>query len=244
MKIYGLMIVMMLVNSIAKGHDDFVDVIPRVKPSIVTIEVRRSKSRSRSKQQEELKEVLGEHADFFSEEVKNLPDSSSGSGFVILNKNQQQRYLTVLTAAHVVEKASEITLFFADGEKKDAEIIWIDESSDVAMLRAEYPDFNGGLELDDSPLFEGKPVLAISGAFGFSLSSSVGIVSAIDVSVGSKQRLIQTDAAINPGSSGGPIFNKDGKVIGLISAIYSSTGTFSGAAFAIPAKTINSLLAR
>jgi len=226
------------------AHDKFVSVIEQVKPSVVTIKALRKKNWFGSKKSAKRKEALGKYSDFFENDFNESPRISNGSGFVLIKRRDTQTSLEILTAAHVVRGASKISVMFLDGKKKAAEIVWIDKRSDIALLHIIYPEFEGGLSLSEQRLVEGQSLLAISGAFGLSLSSSVGIVSALNVKLTSAthEGLIQTDAAINPGSSGGPLFNFDGEVVGLISNIYSKTGTFSGAAFALPSARMVELL--
>ena len=120
----------------------------------------------------------------------------------------------------------------------------MDAKKDVALLSVDSHVEHEGLNFIQGEVAEGQEVLAISGAFGLSLSSATGIVSATGVKLKRGQRfgMIQTDTVVNPGSSGGPLFNDRGEVVGLISNIYSNTGNFSGAAFVIPADILIKLL--
>jgi len=227
------------------AHDEFIKVIAESKPSVVTLEVTRKKGKKNSRQ---IIDALGESAEFFEEGLNGLPRKSRGSGFIISvsGSHNDRNTILILTAAHVVYSAINLKVFFANGKRKNADIVWLNKKKDVALLKVttKKPIDYAPLLLSSQQLVEGQSVLAIAAAFDLSVGSSLGIISAINVQLTNKKgvNLIQTDAAINPGSSGGPLLNSDGEVVGLISNIYTRTGTFSGAAFAIPAETISILL--
>lgn len=227
---------------IAVAHDEFIEVIANSKPAVVTIEVSRTKKSIRS--QAEI-DALGDAADFFSGDVKNHPGKSRGSGFAITHPGGNDNEVYILTAAHVVRDASRVKVAFFGSKSKKAEVVWSSKKYDVALLKVNVKDrFIHTLELDLQAVVEGQSVLAIAGSFDLSVSSTSGIVSAVDVVLPNKNKIkfIQTDAAINPGSSGGALLNSKGKVVGLISNIYTKTGSFSGAAFAIPSSLIKTLV--
>jgi len=226
----------------ALAHDSFVDVIKSVKQAVVMIEAIPKKKSFSSKQDKQRKQVLGEYFKFYEEEFKDISANSQGSGFVIDITEAGSVYL--LTAAHVVAGSTKIKVEFSNGTRKSAAIVWLKRTEDVALLRVEAANHTKAFNFNQEPIFDGEPVLAISGAFGLGLSSAVGIVSAQNVKLPGRSGigLLQTDAAINPGSSGGPLINSEGQVIGLISNIYSKTGTFSGAAFAVPASVLVTLM--
>ena len=162
-----------------------------------------------------------------------------GSGFVFDKKGH------IITNAHVVEDAKKITVTFLDGRSYYAEIIGVDEFTDIAAIKV-----NADLSLlqplslgDSAELKVGEPVTAIGNPFGLSGSMSSGIVSQIGRllptdSGYSIPDVIQTDAAINPGNSGGPLLNMMGGVVGINTAIQSTTGEFTGVGFAIPSQTV------
>ena len=151
----------------------------------------------------------------------------------------------VLTNAHVVEDAKKTTVTFLDGRSYYADIIGVDEFTDIAVIKV-----NADLSLlqplllgDSSELKVGEPITAIGNPFGLSGSMSSGIVSQIGRllptdSGYSIPDVIQTDAAINPGNSGGPLLNMLGGVVGINTAIQSTTGEFTGVGFAIPSQTV------
>ena len=232
-------------SSPSLSHDEFIDVIAAAKPAVVTVEVFRSKKKIKPRQDIQ---ALGESAFFFEDDLKKASDESRrsrGTGFIISRDFTET--VSILTAAHVVKGASKIKILFSNGVKKKASIIWMSKKKDVALLEVNLdPSLYKSLVLSDQPVIEGQSVLSISGSFNLSISSSLGIISAVDVALSSKKGvpLIQTDAAVNPGSSGGPLLNKQGQVVGLISNIFTKTGAFSGVAFAIPSSLVKSLVLR
>lgn len=158
-----------------------------------------------------------------------------GSGFIISDQ------LEVVTNYHVIEGGTYIDIEFNDGRKYPATIIGTDEETDLALLRIDtderipYVNFHSG---DDLRI--GEWVVAIGNPFGIGQSTSLGVISAIGrekVDSGSYVDYIQTDATINRGNSGGPLFNLNGDVVGVNSAIYSPTGASVGIAFVIPHDT-------
>ena len=162
-----------------------------------------------------------------------------GSGFVFDKKGH------IITNAHVVEDAKKTTVTFLDGRSYYAEIIGVDEFTDIAAIKV-----NADLSLlqplslgDSAELKVGEPVTAIGNPFGLSGSMSSGIVSQIGRLLPTESGysipdVIQTDAAINPGNSGGPLLNMMGGVVGINTAIQSRTGEFTGVGFAIPSQTV------
>src|SRR3954465_15774992 len=159
------------------------------------------------------------------------PESRSlGSGFVI----NQDGY--VLTNAHVVEGADEITVKFTDKREFKAKVIGADKRTDIALIKIEATGLPAVRFGDPQKLKVGEWVVAIGSPFGFDNTVTAGIVSAKGRSLPQENFVpfIQTDVAINPGNSGGPLFNMRGEVVGINSQISSRTGGFMGLSFAIP----------
>ena len=164
---------------------------------------------------------------------------SQGSGFVYDNLGH------IITNAHVVDGATKATVTFLDGSQYDAEIIGKDKFTDIAVIKVnEKPRLLHPLQIgDSSQLRIGEQVAAIGNPFGLSGSMTSGIVSQMGRLLPSQDGgfsipdVIQTDAAINPGNSGGPLLNLRGEVVGINTAIQSSSGEFSGVGFAIPSNT-------
>jgi serine protease Do len=161
------------------------------------------------------------------------PSRGVGSGFIVSADGY------VLTNAHVVSDASEVTVTLTDRREFTAKVIGIDKASDVALIKIAATGLPTVRFGDPSKLRPGQWAIAIGSPFGFENSVTAGVISALgrplnDGSNTSYVTFIQTDAAVNPGNSGGPLFNIDGEVIGINSQIYSRTGGYMGVSFAIP----------
>ena len=160
------------------------------------------------------------------------PESRSlGSGFIISGDGY------VLTNAHVIDGADEITVKLTDKREYKAKVIGADKRTDVALIKIEPSATLPAVKFaDPSRLKVGEWVVAIGSPFGFENTVTAGIVSAKGRSLPQENFVpfIQTDVAINPGNSGGPLFNMRGEVVGVNSQIYSRTGGFMGLSFAIP----------
>jgi len=171
----------------------------------------------------------------------NIPGDtgSVGSGFVYDNLGH------IITNAHVVDGATKATVTFLDGSQYDAEIIGMDKFTDIAVIKvSEKPRLLHPLQIgDSSQLHVGEQVAAIGNPFGLSGSMTSGIVSQMGRLLPSQDSgfsipdVIQTDAAINPGNSGGPLLNMKGQVVGINTAIQSTSGGNSGIGFAVPSNT-------
>ncbi len=161
--------------------------------------------------------------------------SSLGSGFVVDPSG------IVVTNNHVVAEADEITVIFSDEGRRTAEVLGRDVKTDLAVLRVKKEDGDGDLPFvefgDSDEARVGDWVVAIGNPFGLGGSVTAGIVSARsrNINAGPYDDFIQTDASINRGNSGGPLFNMDGKVIGVNTAIFSPSGGSVGIGFAIAA---------
>jgi len=162
-----------------------------------------------------------------------------GSGFVFDKKGH------IITNAHVIDDATKTVVTFLDGRSYNAEIIGVDEYTDIGVIKVNA-DFKllQPLSLGDSSNLQvGEPITAIGNPFGLSGSMTSGIISQIGrlLPSGSGYSIpdvIQTDAAINPGNSGGPLLNMRGDIVGINTAIQSTTGEFTGVGFAIPSQTV------
>jgi S1-C subfamily serine protease len=162
-----------------------------------------------------------------------------GSGFVFDKKGH------IITNAHVIDDATKTIVTFLDGRSYNAEIIGVDKSTDIGVIKV-----NTDLKLlhplslgDSSNLKVGETITAIGNPFGLSGSMTSGIISQMGRLLPSDSGfsipdVIQTDAAINPGNSGGPLLNMRGEIIGINTAIQSTTGEFTGVGFAIPSQTV------
>jgi serine protease Do len=157
-----------------------------------------------------------------------------GSGFVISADGY------IVTNAHVVENAEEISVRFTDKKELKAKVIGADKRSDVALLKVEASGLPFVKMGDSNSMRVGEWVLAIGSPYGFANTVTAGILSAksrdlpADPTASDAVPFLQTDVAVNPGNSGGPLFNLRGEVIGINSQIFSRTGSFAGISFAIP----------
>lgn len=160
----------------------------------------------------------------------NQPLHGLGSGFIVSADG------TVLTNAHVVDGAEEVTVKLNDKREFKAKVLGLDKASDVAVLKIDGKNLPTVRVGTSAQTQVGEWVLAIGSPFGFESSASAGIVSAKSRNLpdGSYVPFIQTDVAVNPGNSGGPLFNMNGEVIGINSQIYSRSGGYQGLSFAIP----------
>jgi S1-C subfamily serine protease len=180
--------------------------------------------------------------DWFSMRVYQIPQGT-GSGFIWDKQGH------VVTNYHVIHEASEIQVTLRDGASYEATVVGADPDHDVAVLRIQAPE-NVLVPIPvgvSRSLRVGQTVLAIGNPFGLDTSLSVGIVSAlgrtIEAMTGrSIREVIQTDAAINPGNSGGPLLDSSGRLIGINTAIMSTSGSYAGVGFAVPVDTVRRIV--
>ena len=161
---------------------------------------------------------------------REAPTRGQGSGFIVNADG------VILTNAHVVRDAKEVVVKLTDRREFTAKVLGADPKTDVAVLKIDAKDLPTVILGKTSDLRVGEWVLAIGSPFGFENTVTAGVVSAKGRSLpdDSAVPFIQTDVAVNPGNSGGPLFNTRGEVIGINSQIYSRTGGYQGLSFAIP----------
>ena len=161
---------------------------------------------------------------------QTVPMQGQGSGFIVGAEG------TILTNAHVVDGARKVIVKLTDHREFEARVVGVDKKSDVAMLKIDARDLPVVKLGDPNSLEVGEWVVAIGSPFGFENSVTAGIVSATGRSLPDDTYVpfIQTDVAVNPGNSGGPLFNLRGEVVGMNSQIYSRSGGYQGVSFAIP----------
>ncbi|MBX9947516.1 MAG: DegQ family serine endoprotease [Reyranella sp.] len=234
---------------------DFSDLAAKVTPAVVNVavtmkagadgddEVRMSDNND--KQMEEFmkrfSERFGQPARPDGKRPSGQKGQAVGTGFIVDAKG------TIVTNYHVVSRADTITVTMADGTKLPAKLVGGDDKTDLAVLKVEsdkpLPFVTFG---DASKVRVGQPVMAVGNPFGLGGTVTTGIVSARgrDIQSGPFDDYIQTDAAINRGNSGGPLFDMDGKVIGINTAIYSPTGGNIGLGFAIPSSQAEPVVAQ
>jgi len=167
-----------------------------------------------------------------------IPQEDAGSGFVFDDRGH------IVTNYHVVAGAEEITVALADGAAYPATVVGLDPSTDLAVLRIDADDLPAPLPLADSDdLRVGQFVVAIGNPFGLERTMTFGIISALGRVIETPNsrfvgEAIQTDAATNPGNSGGPLLDLDGRVVGVNSQIISSTQASAGIGFAVSSNTV------
>jgi serine protease DegQ len=175
------------------------------------------------------KHFFGEQPDGNEEDQ---PESSLGSGVIVSDKG------LILTNDHVVASADEIEVALADGRKLPAKVVGTDPDTDLAVLQVDAKDLPAITFAASDKLSVGDVVLAIGNPFGVGETVTQGIVSALGrnhLGINTYENFIQTDASINPGSSGGALIDAEGNLVGVNSAIYSRNGGSMGIGFAIPA---------
>ncbi|MCD6036032.1 MAG: degP [Rickettsiales bacterium] len=224
------------------GPDGFADLVQKLMPSVVNISTTQKEHLGgRNVQQLPFPELppgspFDEFRDFFENmdpqgEPQNRETMSLGSGFII----DPDGYIA--TNSHVIADAEHITVTFADDSQADAKIIGIDSKTDLALLKVDLKRKLPAVEFGNSDESRvGDWVLAIGNPFGLGGTVTAGIISARarDINAGPFDDFLQTDAAINKGNSGGPMFNTAGKVIGINTAIFSPSGGSVGIGFAVP----------
>jgi serine protease Do len=213
-----------------QGLPDFTELVEKQGPAVVNVS---TTSTARAGQQSPVPED-DPFYDFFRRfgppQPREHEQRSLGSGFIISADG------TILTNAHVVDAADEVTVKLSDKREFKAKVIGSDKRTDVAVIKIEATGLPVVRIGDAEKLKVGEWVLAIGSPFGFESTVTAGIVSAKGRSLPQETYVpfIQTDVAINPGNSGGPLFNLKGEVVGINSQIYSRTGGFMGLSFAIP----------
>ncbi|NNH01426.1 Do family serine endopeptidase [Acinetobacter sp. ANC 5414] len=230
--IYAAVFTIAAAQTQAASPVDFSNLVEQVSPAVVSVNVVKKMTEQELLQQQ-VPEILKR---FFGNRViipqQQAPQEKTGYGSAFFIS--KDGYL--LTNHHVVEDASKVTIMLSDRREIDATVVGSDERTDVALLKvngSNFPELRTG---NVDRLRVGEPVLAIGSPFGFDYSASAGIVSAKMRNMMGETSVpfIQTDVALNPGNSGGPLFNQDGEVVGVNSRIFSGTGGYMGLSFSIP----------
>jgi serine protease Do/serine protease DegQ len=218
----------------------FAPIIKRVSPAVVNIAVRGTVAAPRNPFFEDpgFRRFFGLPPDAAP---RDREFRSAGSGVIVDAKNGY-----IVTNAHVIQNATEITITLVDDVEHKAEVVGSDERSDVAVLRVKDTQLPAEIRLaDSSKLQVGDFVIAIGNPFGLQHTVTSGIVSALGrtgISRDGLEDFIQTDAAINPGNSGGALVGLDGDLVGINSVILSGSGGNIGIGFAIPANMVRSIM--
>lgn len=242
----GLLFVLAVALSVQPAHarsapESFADLAEKLLPAVVNIS---SSQVVRSSQRQEIPQAPpgSPFEDFFKEffdrnQQEGAPRraSSLGSGFII------DKAGFVVTNNHVIAEADEITVILQDDTRYEATLVGRDPKTDLALLKIEVDRDLPFVEFGNSTVARvGDWVVAIGNPFGLGGTVTAGIISARqrDINQGPYDSFLQTDASINRGNSGGPMFNMDGQVIGVNTAIFSPTGGSVGVGFSIPSSIV------
>ena len=238
------------------GPPSFADLAERVEPAVVSIAVSGKTEVSAQMNGQPFQmprfpegSPFGEFFEQFRDRIPGMPGAGNGaqrevkgagSGFIISADGY------VVTNNHVVENANEIEVILQNGDRYEATIKGRDPKTDLALLKVKADEALPFVELGDSDMARvGEWVVAVGNPFGLGGTVTAGIVSARgrDINSGPYDDYLQIDAPINRGNSGGPLFNNQGQVIGVNSAIYSPTGGSVGIGFAIPSNLVKEVVA-
>ncbi|HRD65531.1 MAG TPA: DegQ family serine endoprotease [Candidatus Competibacter sp.] len=220
----------------AAEYPDFVALVEQNSSAVVSIQTKSEPKGRPGRGHPQIPEDSPFH-DYFKKFFEQMPDlpsqprSSVGSGFIVSPEGY------IITNAHVIEDMDNIVVGLPDRTELVAQVIGKDKRSDIALLKVKTDASLPAVKIGDArKLKVGQWVLAIGSPFGFERTATQGIISALGRNLPSDNYVpfIQTDAAVNPGNSGGPLFNLDGEVIGVNSQIYSRSGGYQGVSFAIP----------
>ena len=229
--------------AVVRGLPDFTDLVEQVGPSVVNIRTtERVRAGSGRQSDEDMQEFFRR---FFGIPLPNVPRQAPrpsqpqqqpeqevprgvGSGFIVTSDGY------VMTNAHVVDGADEVIVTLTDKREFKARIVGADKRTDVAVVKIDATGLPAARIGDVNKLRVGEWVMAIGSPFGLDNTVTAGIVSAKQRDTGDYLPFIQTDVAVNPGNSGGPLINMRGEVVGINSQIYSRSGGFMGISFAIP----------
>jgi serine protease Do len=213
----------------------FAEIARRVEPAVVNIETTQAQAEINEKD-EDREDESNPLLDMFRRRPRRAP-RGVGSGFIVHPKGY------ILTNHHVIQDAVKIRVGLQTGETYQAEVVGVDNETDVAVIKIAAPKDLPTVTLGDSNSAQvGDWVLAMGSPFGLDQTVTAGIISKKEREspfFSSFQRFLQTDAAINRGNSGGPLVNMRGEVIGMNSQIATSTGDYNGIGFALPANETN-----
>ena len=232
-------------TAIAGTLPELTQMIKNNRNAVVSISVKMGKNSNSKNNHSQLDQLPKGLQELF----KNMPQSprghdfgmrksqAHGSGFIISTDGY------VVTNAHVIDNAAKITVKLEDKRELKAKVIGVDKLSDIALLKIEAKNLPMVSLGDSDALDVGQWVVAIGAPFGLDYTATQGIVSALSRSLPADTYVpfIQTDAAVNPGNSGGPLFDLNGQVVGVNSQIYSRSGGYMGVSFAIPINIVKNV---
>ncbi len=222
-------------RDLSANNPDTARIFREVSPSVVTIKVHKRSELASTDQLstlQSLRDLCGQDFDDCLEALEEVGSTSSiGTGFFIDNKG------LTLTAAHVVADAERIYLRLANSLSVVALVVGRDTRNDLALLRPITPLLTRPVRIGDSHRLEiGDPVVSIGSPFGLPDTLTVGLISAKDRRLGDQDEIpyLQSNVLVNPGNSGGPLFDRHGNVIAMTSRTFSANGAFSGVSFSVP----------
>ncbi len=228
------------------GVSDFTDAASAAIPATVHIKTKAVRTVSNNlPRKNPFSDLFGiDPDDFFGDRLRSLPESASGSGVII----SEDGY--IVTNNHVVDGADELTVTLSNKRSFKAKVIGSDPSSDLAVIKIDAKGLPFLLYGNSDEVKVGQWVLAVGYPLTLETTVTAGIVSAKgrSIEINSRQSktpiesFIQTDAAVNPGNSGGPLITPDGKLIGINSAIASPTGSYAGYSFTIPVNIVKKVV--
>ena len=233
-------------NGKSVGPADFVDAASAAIPATVHIKTRTVRTASNNlPKKNPFSDLFGiDPNDFFGDRSRSLPEMGSGSGVII----SEDGY--IVTNNHVVDGADEVTVTLSNKKSFKAKVVATDPSTDLAVVKVEAKGLPFLLYGNSDDVKVGQWVLAVGYPLSLETTVTAGIVSAkgrsIDINSRQSQApvesFIQTDAAVNPGNSGGPLINPQGQLVGINSAIASPTGSYAGYSFTIPVNIVKKVV--
>ena len=239
-KILAAFLVLFCKTGSAQTMVSFADTVQKVLPSVVSV----SATKVSAEPPEMMLALRGSPFEQFFKDVYrdggfDMPKAILlGSGFIYDGEGH------VVTSAHVVENITDVTVTLNDGTALEGKVAGRDPKTDLALIKIEARNLTPVVVGSSDRARIGDPVLAVGNPFGLGNTVTSGIISARsrDIQVGPYDDFIQTDAAINRGNSGGPLFNADGEMIGVNTAIFSPSGGSVGIAFAVPSKMVKTVV--
>lgn len=222
----------------------FADLIEQVEPAVVTVEVSKTMDPQLSgfpggnPQADEFMRRFFGNPGMAPQQREPRRAQGAGSGFIVDDEGY------IVTNNHVIEGADEVTVRLIDDREFEAEVVGYDEQTDLALLKIKADDLTVSRFGNSDQARVGDWVVAIGNPFGLGGTATVGIVSARgrDIQSGPYDNYLQIDAPINRGNSGGPVFNTEGEVVGVNTAIFSPNGGSVGIGFAIPANMVRDIV--
>lgn len=217
----------------------FADAVQKVLPSVVSV----SAAKVQAEPPEMMLALRGSPFEQFFKDVYRDGGFDAPKSILLGSGLIYDRDGHIVTSAHVVENMDEVTVTMNDGSVLTGKVVGRDPKTDLAVVRVEGKNLSPVVLGDSDAARIGDPVLAVGNPFGLGNTVTAGIISARsrDIQVGPYDDFIQTDAAINRGNSGGPLFNAAGQMIGVNTAIFSPSGGSVGIAFAVPSKMVKTI---